>query len=231
MLITSSSRQQDQYSPTSINELRDARAVCIVSGILVCAPVFVEAPLVRAMPLLSLLSTIVLVLLSYHLLKIQRTKVWGDLLLGFSYSWLAGAVYWGWFRDQPLVHIPMESLCLPFVLYALSQGRHQIGGLFYLGSLVGTIITDIYFYLTGLIPYWRQIMSVPQSLIAPVFHEALAKIQNPWGISWAFVLVSILLSLGLYALRQEKLHWWSFAGAILSTIFVDSLFWAASYLL
>lgn len=231
MLITSSSRQQDQCSPISIKKLKNARSVCIVSGILVCAPVFVEAPLVRAMPLLSLFSTIFLVLLSYRLLKIERTKVWGDLLLGFSYSWLAGAIYWGWFRDQPFIHIPIESLCLPFVLYALSQGRHQIGGLFYLGSLVGTIITDIYFYLTDLIPYWRQIMSTPDGLIAPIFHQALAKIQNPWGISWAFVLASILLSLGLYALRQEKLYWQSFAGAILSTIFVDSLFWAASYLL
>ena len=227
MLLTSSSRQPD----IDINELQDAKSVCILSGVLVCAPVFVEAPLVRTMPVLSLFSTIVLLLLSHYLLKNPRTKVWGDLLRGFSYSWLAGAIYWGWFRHEPLIHIPIESLCLPFVIYALSRGKHQIGGLFYLGSLVGTIITDIYFYLTGLIPYWRQIMAAEDgSLIASVLHKALEQIQNPWGISWAVVLVGVLLSLGLYALRQQKLHWWSFAGAILSTILVDGLFGVAAYL-
>lgn len=206
-------------------------SVCLYAGFLVCVPVFVEAPLVRTMPIVSLLLTIVLLLISRYLLKAPQTQIWGDLLLGFSYSWLAGAIYWGWFRQEPLIHLPIEAVCLPFVLYTLSKGKHQIGGLFYLGSLVGTIITDIYFYLTGLIPYWRQIMSVEQSLAAPILHQALIEIQNPWGISWAVVLVNVLLILGIYALKQKELYWWGFAGAIISTILVDSLFWVAAYLI
>ncbi len=207
-----------------------ARRVFSTSAFLVCVPVFFEAPLVRLMPLVSVLLTIVLVLVSFYLLKRTKTQIWGDLLLGFSYSWLAGAIYWGWFRSEPLLHLPVEGLCLPFVLYALSKGKHQIGGLFYLGSLVGTIITDIYFFLTGLIPYWRQIMSVEQNLASPILHQALIQVQNPWGISWAIVLVNLLLALGLWSIKQEKLYWWGFAGAVLSTILVDSLFLVAAYL-
>lgn len=168
-----------------------------------CTGLF-EAPLVRLMPLLSLLLTIPLLLVSFYLLKWKKTQIWGDLSLGFSYSWLAGAIYWGWFRTEPLIHLPIEAVCLPFVLYALSKGKHQIGGLFYLGSLVGTIITDIYFFLTGLIPYWRQIMSVEPNLASPILHQALTQVQNPWGISWAVILVNLLLALGLWAIRQEK---------------------------
>ncbi|MEO1005654.1 MAG: DUF3120 domain-containing protein, partial [Cyanobacteria bacterium J06638_38] len=49
------------------------------------------------------------------------------------------------------------------------------------------------------------------------------------GISWAIVLVNILLAVSWWSLKKTELHWWAFAGAVLSTILVDSLFWIAAY--
>jgi hypothetical protein len=107
-----------------------------------------------------------------------------------------------------------------------------VGNLFYLGSLLGTAITDLYFYLTGLIPYWRQLMTVEldPNLVAPIFDNALAQIQTPWGISWAIVLLNLLLAIGIYPLQKRVCHWWAFSGAVLSTILVDGLFWITASL-
>lgn len=161
-------------------------------------------------------------------MKRHRTQMWGDLLLGFSGSWLAGSIYWGWLRWEPLIHLPVEAICLPLALWCLKQERWKVGSLFYLGSLFGTAVTDIYFYLVDLIPAWRQLMQVEPSLAMPILQNAIALVQTPWGIGWAAVMVAILLAVGTLPLRSGQLHWWAFSGAVLSTIFVDSLFWLAA---
>jgi hypothetical protein len=202
------------------------------AAFLVSVPVFLQAPLVRYYPEISLGLTIFWVGLGIWLLKQAKINLWGDLLLGFSWSWLAGSLYWGWWRWEPLLHIPMEAIGLPFVLWGLYKGRGKVGNLFYLGSLLGTAITDVYFYLTGLIPYWRQLMTVEldPNLVSPIFHDALAQIQTPWGISWAIVLLNLLLAIGIYPLQKRVCHWWAFSGAVLSTILVDGLFWITASL-
>jgi hypothetical protein len=191
-----------------------------------------QAPLVRYYPEISLGLTVFWVGLGIWLLKQAKISLWGDLLLGFSWSWLAGSLYWGWWRWEPLIHIPMEAIGLPFVLWGLYKGRGKVGNLFYLGSLLGTAITDLYFYLTGLIPYWRQLMTVEldPNLVSPIFHNALAQIQTPWGVSWAIVLLNLLLAIGIYPLQKRVCHWWAFSGAVLSTILVDGLFWITASL-
>lgn len=191
-----------------------------------------QAPLVRYYPEISLGLTFFWVGLGIWLLKQAKISLWGDLLLGFSWSWLAGSLYWGWWRWEPLIHIPMEAIGLPFVLWGLYKGRGKVGNLFYLGSLLGTAITDLYFYLTGLIPYWRQLMTVEldPNLVSPIFDNALAQIQTPWGISWAIVLLNLLLAIGIYPLQKRVCHWWAFSGAVLSTILVDGLFWITASL-
>jgi hypothetical protein len=166
--------------------------------------------------------------LAITLWRNPQTQVWGDLLLGFSWSWLAGSIYWGWLRWEPLIHLPVESIGLPFALWCLWRGWGKVGNLFYLGSLLGTAITDIYFYLTNLIPYWRQLMQVEPALATPIFQSAIAQVQTPWGISWAIILVNILCAIGLWALQKRQLHWWGFGGAVLCTIVVDCLFWVAA---
>lgn len=208
------------------------QSVFWTAAFLVSVPVFMQAPLVRYYPEISLGLTFFWVGLGIWLLKQEKISLWGDLLLGFSWSWLAGSLYWGWWRWEPLIHIPMEAIGLPFVLWGLYKGRGKVGNLFYLGSLLGTAITDVYFYLTGLIPYWRQLMTVEldPNLVSPIFHNALAQIETPWGISWAIVLLNLLLAIGIYPLQKRVCHWWAFSGAVLSTILVDGLFWITASL-
>jgi len=194
---------------------------------LVSVPVFIEAPLVRSLPLLSLAMTAGWVWLSFALIR-TSSYLWGDLLLGFSWSWLAGSIYWGWLRWEPLLHLPVEAIGVPFAIVCLRLGWGKIGNFFYLGSLLGTVLTDVYFYLVDLIPHWRQIMQVEPALVSPILQSALAQVQTPWGQGWALMLAIVLLMVGIFPLRYKQLHWWAFSGAVLSTILVDSLFWLAA---
>ncbi|HEY9724821.1 MAG TPA: DUF3120 domain-containing protein [Chroococcales cyanobacterium] len=213
-----------------VHKIGDRRAWLIfaAASFLVSVPVFIQAPLVRQLPLLSLITTLGWVGLALMLLKRPTTQVWGDLLLGFSWSWLAGSIYWGWLRTEPLIHLPIEAIGLPFALWGLWRGRGRVGNLFYLGSLFGTALTDVYFYITDLIPHWRQVMRVEPTLATPILQSAIAQVQTPWGISWAVVLGSTLGIVGFWSLAKGQLHWWAFSGAVLSTILVDSLFWIAA---
>lgn len=190
---------------------------------LVVVPVFVQAPLVRFWPLLSLGMTLALVATGYWLSK-RGLTLWADLTIGFTWTWLSGALYWGWLRWEPLFHLPVEAIGLPFALWGIWQGRSKVGHFFYLGSLLGTALTDVYFYATHLINHWRWLMQVEDSQVRPIFRDALAHVTTSWGIGWAIGLTGMLLAIGLISLRRRQLHWWAFGGAVLSTVLVDSLF-------
>jgi hypothetical protein len=71
-------------------------------------------------------------------------------------------------------------------------------------------------------------MTVDASLALPIFQDALQKMNTPWGIGGALLLLIMLLGVGLYPLQSKQLHWWAFSGAVLSTILVDSLFLLAA---
>jgi hypothetical protein len=101
--------------------------VLLASVVLVVVPVFFEAPLVRSLPWLSLALTGTWLLAGVGLMTRPRTRPWGDLLVGFAWTWLAGSLYWGWFRWEPFVHIPVESVAVPIVVILLAQGRNRIG--------------------------------------------------------------------------------------------------------
>ncbi len=195
---------------------------------LVTVPVFIEAPIVRSLPSLSLALTAFWVWLSFRLMSRPATYLWGDLLLGFSWSWLAGAIYWGWLRWEPVWHLPMESIGLPFACWCLVKNWGKVGNWFYLGSLLGTVLTDVYFYIADLMPYWRQIMRVDADLAPQILQNALMQVQTPWGQTWAIILALVLLTVGILPLARKQRHWYAFGGAVLSTILVDSLFLLAA---
>ncbi|MBD2436174.1 DUF3120 domain-containing protein [Nostoc sp. FACHB-110] len=197
---------------------------------LVSVPVFIEAPLVRSLPSLSLAMTGFWVWLSFRLMSRPATYLWGDLLLGFSWSWLAGGIYWGWLRWEPLWHLPVESIGLPFACWCLMRNWCKVGNWFYLGSLFGTVLTDVYFYIVDLMPYWRQIMQVEPENVSPILQAAVMQVQTPWGEAWAVSLALVLLIAGILPLRNQHRHWYAFGGAVLSTILVDSLFLLAARL-
>ncbi|AFZ03554.1 hypothetical protein Cal6303_4654 [Calothrix sp. PCC 6303] len=195
---------------------------------LVSVPVFVEAPLVRNLPWLSLSLTGFWLWLSLNLMSRSSTYLWGDLLFGFTWSWFAGAIYWGWLRWEPLWHLPVEAIALPFAVWCLRRNWGKVGNWFYLGSLFGTVLTDIYFYLVNLIPYWREVMQVEPEEAFPILQNALTQVHTPWGGAWAIVLMVVLLTVGIVPLSKKQPHWYAFSGAVLSTILVDMLFLVAA---
>lgn len=201
----------------------------VAAALLVAVPVFIQAPLVRLAPTISLAITAFWLWLGYRWIKQPNLHLWGDLLVGFSWTWLAGSVYWGWFRTNPYIHLPLEAISLPIVLVLMFYGKAKIGNYFYLGSLLGTAITDVYFYCVGLIPYWRQLMLSPDRA-SPILHSALLRMETYEGVGYAIVLLSLLIMLGTIPMRASSTKWWAFSGAILSTILVDSLFLVAAIL-
>ncbi|MGI0483223.1 DUF3120 domain-containing protein [Geminocystis sp. CENA526] len=204
--------------------------VFFASAFLVSIPVFFQAPLVRLFPVVSLLLTLLWIQLSFYLKRQPHTYIWGDMLWGFSWSWLCGSIYWGWFRENPAIHIPIEAIGLPFALWCIWKGWGLIGNYFYLGSLIGTAITDLYFYIAGLIPYWRELMITEPTLVKPILQASIVQVQSVWGISWAVLLANVLLAISLYALVKKDIHYIAFAGAVLSTIFTDGLFLVVAYI-
>uniref|UniRef100_A0A832H5F8 DUF3120 domain-containing protein n=1 Tax=Oscillatoriales cyanobacterium SpSt-402 TaxID=2282168 RepID=A0A832H5F8_9CYAN len=215
-------------SPTQLPVEQRRGWIFTAAIFLVSVPVFIQAPLVRNFPVFSLLITVGFLILAQRLNQQPRTRLWGDLLIGFTWTWVAGSVYWGWMRWEPFLHLPVESVGLPFAFWGIWRGREKIGNFFYLGSLLGTVVTDIFFYLVDLIPFWRKLMVVDEASARPIFQGAIAQIQTSWGISWAIILASFLLVVGMFPLCSQKLYWWAFSGAVLSTILVDGLFWLAA---
>ncbi|NEP44235.1 MAG: DUF3120 domain-containing protein [Okeania sp. SIO2H7] len=202
--------------------------IFIATVFLISVPVFFQAPLVRMFPWVSLAMTGLWLWISLKMLANPLTRLWGDLLLGFSWSWLTGSIYWGWLRSEPLLHLPVEAIGVPFALWCLCRNWGKIGNWFYLGSLFGTAVTDGYFYITGLIPYWRKLMTVEAEMAVSIFQSASSRVFTNWGVTWIVVLVGVLLIVGIFPLRSRQLHWWAFGGAVLSTILVDSLFFLAA---
>ena len=204
--------------------------VLVAAVFLVSVPVFIEAPLVRSLPVFSILMTAFWVWLSVRLMSRPQTHLWGDLLFGFSWTWFTGSIYWGWLRWEPIWHLPIEALGLPFALWCLTKNWGKVGNWFYLGSLFGTVLTDIYFYLVDLMPYWRQIMRISPEGASQILQNALTQVQNPWGQGWAVILAVILAVVGTGSLLNKESHWYAFGGAVLSTILVYSLFLLAAAL-
>ncbi|MEN9206044.1 MAG: DUF3120 domain-containing protein [Thermostichales cyanobacterium SZTDM-1c_bins_54] len=201
--------------------------VLLLSACAVGIPVFIQAPLVRSAPWVSLVWTLVWLGLGCHWLTCPRLRLRGELLYGFALTWLTGSLYWGWLRWEPAWHLPVEALALPLALWGLWRGWAPIGQAFYLGSLTGTVITDLYVWLVDLTPVWRAVMA-PEAgesmLIAQWLPVILGQIQSLSGILWGIELALVLLIAGLWGLYQGSLPAYAWSGAVLSTLLVDGLF-------
>jgi hypothetical protein len=206
--------------------------VWLAALFLVSVPVFFEAPLVRYAPWLSLICTVGWLAIAKHLQEDPKSQLWGSLIWGFSLTWLCGSLYWGWLRWEPAYHVPVEALALPWAIWAIRNDSHRVGGWFYIGSLFGTTITDLYFYTAQLFPHWQALMQVESnvSLAQPILKNALSLVETPWGMTWACILAALLLITGNKAMRSQDLGYWAFGGAVSGTIFVDLLFFVVATL-
>ncbi|MBD1915530.1 MULTISPECIES: DUF3120 domain-containing protein [Cyanophyceae] len=198
---------------------------------LVILPVFVQAPLVRYFPWVSLAITPLWLVLGAWMMQRSRWSLWGDLIVGFGWIWLTGSLYWGWFRWDPVVHLPIEALGLPIALVCLCQGWGRVGSYFFLGSLLGTAVTDLYINWMHLFPTWRQLMLTSPDAAPLVLRAASATLQTDVAACRAIILVLFLLVATAIALSTSRqLAWWAFGGAVFSTLVVDGLFFLTAAL-
>jgi hypothetical protein len=204
-------------------------AVFVGALFLVTIPVFVQAPLVRWNPLLGMGLTLAWLVLGFWLKSLPRWSVWGDLILGFSMSWFAGALYWGWLRWEPGLHVPIESIAVPVALLGLWGRWMVVGSCFYLGSLLGTAMTDLYFYSIGVMSYWRPVLESSPQDVPQLLGQALLQTWTFSGVCAGLLILSVLGGSAGLALRKGKIHWFGFAGAVLGTVLVDSLFVTAAF--
>ena len=198
--------------------------------VLTLGPVFLQAPLVRFSPMGSALGTIPLLALALVLAfhpNPARQRV-GTLLVGFAGSWLGGSLFWGWGREYPFWHLPIEAFALPLALGGL-QTRWRLGAWFYLASLLGTAATDGLIAVTGLMPLWPQVVQASPTEAGTLLQSAAQALLHP------LPLLALALAGGWILLLARQL--WQgdgasrvAAAALASTLVVDGLFFGAALL-
>ena len=196
---------------------------------MVVLPVFLQAPWVRLDPFSATLFTVVLIAagLVLHQSRSQTASDLGSLLVGFSGSWLAGCVFWGWLRAHPVLHLPVEAFAVPVALGGL-QGRWRLAATFYLSSLVGTACTDLAMAATGVMRFWPAVVTASLDQAPQLLHQAGLHLLQPLPL----VTLAFSAVLVLWAGRRLNLNGngtdvdtAAMASAVLvTTLWVDGLF-------
>jgi len=206
------------------------RWLLVAAAFLVTVPVFLQAPWVRIAPASAVLSTVPLLALGI-LLERHRRRSWsqlGVLLVGFSGSWLAGCLFWGWCRLHPVWHLPIEAFALPLALAGLGS-RWRLAGAFYLASLLGTAATDGVMGLTGVMPLWPQVVAAPLEQAGPLLQQAAQMVVQPLPLL-TIALAATTLGLICRKLWERGGPWRVSAAVLATTLAVDGLFLAAALL-
>jgi hypothetical protein len=199
-----------------------------LAAVLVALPVFLQAPWVRQAPFSAALFTAVLLGAALLLARSATPGLrrGGELLVGFSGSWLAGALFWGWAGQHPICHLPVEAFALPLALTGLG-GRWRLACGFYLGSLLGTAATDAAIAACGLMPLWPQVLAGDPAQAADLLQHAAGLLLEPSSILIvsAFALGLTLISSWLWR-RGETGR--VAATALATTLLVDGVFLLAA---
>ncbi|MEB3322709.1 MAG: DUF3120 domain-containing protein [Synechococcaceae cyanobacterium] len=203
----------------------------LAAAFLVVAPVFVQAPWVRSAPMAAALFTVPLVGLALLLERQEegRTRQLGLLLAGFSASWLGGALFWGWCRLHPALHLPVEGFALPIALAGLS-GRWRPAASFYLASLLGTAATDGAMALTGVMGLWPRVLEAPLSVAPLLLQEAAGRLIAPLPLTLLTVSAALLLGIAGLLWRRGGIAARVAAATLATTVVVDGLFLASALL-
>ncbi len=207
------------------------RSLSLWASALVVLPVFLQAPWVRFHPISSCVFTAVL--LTTGIVAVQvGTRSWkefGPLLVGFSGSWLAGTLFWGWLRTHPVLHLPVEAIALPLAVGGLNS-RWKLSCSFYLASLLGTAITDITMALTGVMSFWPEVVKATSNEAPHLLNEAAKQVLQPTSflilVSAAGLVLWLAKQFWTQAARSSKhQEAWRIAAAVLSTtLLIDALF-------
>ncbi len=198
---------------------------------MVVLPVIAQAPWVRLYPYSACLFTLVLFGAGICLGEFWKEKfgLIGSLLIGVSGSWLGGCLYWGWLREYPVWHLPVESIVLPFALLGLKT-RWRDGASFYLACLLGTGLTDLMMVFTGVMSRWPSVVKAPLKDAPLLLHQAAADLLHPLPIS-LLLLAGVLIFLLARAMRNQADEekslastWVIASSALFATLGIDGLF-------
>ena len=207
------------------------------ASMLVVLPVFVQAPWVREQPFTSCLFGLVLLSVGVitNLIAPLKWKNLGALLVGFSGSWLAGSLFWGWLASHPLLHLPVEAFALPLAITGL-QTRWRLGCAFYLASLVGTAFTDLAMALTGVMTLWPAVVGASTTEATVLLQDAATFVLRPSSLLTVIAAGVIIVQLVQYCRHRSSLanatdKTWGVAAAVLfTTLLIDGLFLSLSLL-
>lgn len=205
-------------------------AELLAGALLVALPVFLQAPWVRLAPLTATLFTAALLTAGILLEQQFRGRYGeaGSLLVGFSGSWLAGCLFWGWCRLHPIWHLPIEAFALPLALAGL-RSRWRLGCALYLGSLLGTAATDAAIAATGLMPLWPQVLAAAPADAALLLQQAGQRVLEP-------ACLALVITAAILLVQACRWLWWRgqsarvASTALATTLAIDGLFLAAALL-
>lgn len=202
---------------------------------MVVLPVFLQAPWVRVHPFSATLFTAVLVAIGIAFNRSDNPSkaAFGSLLVGFSGSWLAGCVFWGWLRAHPVLHLPIEAFALPIALAGF-QTRWRLASAFYLSSLVGTAFTDLMMAITGVMRFWPGVVTASLDTAPQLLHEAGLYLLHPLPITALALAAGLILWLANTLSKRETASYNSSdtlsmsAAVLMTTLWVDGLFLLAA---
>ena len=200
----------------------------MMAALLVAAPVFIQAPWVRTAPMGATLFTVPLVGLAL-LLERRGQGVWhelGVLLVGFSGSWLAGCLFWGWLRLHPALHLPVEAFALPLAVAGLG-GRWRLAGSFYLSSLLGTAATDAAMAISGLIDLWPRVLEAPLEEAPLLLQNAAQSVLAPGPLTAVVMIGTLLVGISAQLWKSGRIGQVG-AATLATTLAVDGLFLGAA---
>ena len=202
---------------------------------MVVLPVFLQAPWVRIHPFSATLFTALLVAIGVVLNRSdnQQKADFGALIVGFSGSWLAGCVFWGWLRAHPVLHLPVEAFALPLALAGFGT-RWRLASAFYVSSLVGTAFTDLMMAMTGVMRFWPGVVTASLDSAPQRLHEAGLQLLHPLPLTALALAASIIIWLAGALSRRESAVLKSnetlsmSAAVLMTTLWVDGLFLLAA---
>ena len=192
---------------------------------MVLLPVFIQAPWVRINPYSALLFTGVFLIIGVviSLNESGRLSDIGTLLVGFSGSWMAGCLFWGWLSAHPVLHIPIEAFALPIALPGL-RSKWKLACSFYLASLVGTAFTDLIIALTGGMHIWPLIVTAPSDQASTLLHAAGLEMLRPGKITIIIISTFLIVQSGRSIKKTGKSCWNVAASVLIATVWIDGFF-------
>tara|TARA_B100000214_G_C23919414_1_gene605285 strand:+ start:241 stop:879 length:639 start_codon:yes stop_codon:yes gene_type:complete len=198
---------------------------------MVVLPVFVQAPWVHVFPFSAFLFTFIIFFLGFYLLNFSTDK-WsnvGSLLVGVSWSWLGGCLFWGWLRAHPVWHLPVEAIVLP-ISVSLLKTRWEIGSSFYLASLLGTAFTDLMIVLTGVMKSWPEVVEAPFLEASTMLSLTAEQLLSPFSLLAISIAALAIIMISSWMNQKSKSEpsssdaWLVSSAALTTTLWVDALF-------